>query len=540
MSGTRVTCVEARALPTGVDLEIESGQPLALYLLEDGDIVGSRVRSTVLRRAGADRPQDAELVFEAELVDLVAHRVLRVRRLGSVAADVVRHDGRARLALGTELRSNARVDLQRSGLPPVQLSFLFAAQGGQTRLAVGGGGTRTSEAANVQSMTLWLVPGLVQVVSAPLAILRRRVIDKLREAGVSPRALTYMFLVGSSILASGAFGITQFFTARDVQSKLTALEAEQANSEAGKAEALAAEQSCLVDRRALATAAADAVAARRAEAELALGAAAARTLAVQRGGARYADDAVSAFDAEALQADLRAVMLRMDVERNAATGAEACIEALSAVAPDLPPFLAFAHPDPRMVCSEGYVAVVEGAQLQGRWGLSSAMLTEFSEMVWTTSKSTASTDVDLRDIDRAAATLIVSGVAAAREALLTVKLPHAAVAPSELQVWSLAWFDALNRMPNASEASPRGTSGRCIADALRGIVETAPPGAPGKPVLPSVAAVAEGSVSVALTPSVACPWNTDALKAGADNALRAVARQAAWSGLQPVVEASPE
>jgi hypothetical protein len=148
--------------------------------------------------------------------------------------------------------------------------------------------------------------------------------------------------------------------------------------------------------------------------------------------------------------------------------------------------------------------------------------------------------LEAKFIDRAAATLIVSGVAAAREALLTVKLPHAAVAPSELQVWSLAWFDALNRMPNASEASPRGTSGRCIADALRGIVEAAPPGAPGKPVLPSVASVADGSVSVALTPSVACPWNTDTLKAGADNALRAVARQAAWSGLQPVVETSPE
>lgn len=95
------------------------------------------------------------------------------------------------------------------------------------------------------------------------------------------------------------------------------------------------------------------------------------------------------------------------------------------------------------------------------------------------------------------------------------------VTPSQIHLWSLALFDAYNRMPSPAEGAMDRPATECVAEAIQELARRYQPAEPGQPVLPNVADVAAGE-EVRVTPSSGCPWPADAINRGAAASLRAV------------------
>ncbi|MCA9570216.1 MAG: hypothetical protein KC656_20375 [Myxococcales bacterium] len=118
-----------------------------------------------------------------------------------------------------------------------------------------------------------------------------------------------------------------------------------------------------------------------------------------------------------------------------------------------------------------------------------------------------------------------------------VELPatgvHRVRVPAELRpAWSddssgLALLDAYNRMPTTPDGALDAPLEVCLKRLLTHRVDTAPPAAPGDPVLPDIVAVAVGDETFAAPPTPGCPWPQGVVTTGAKSALGTVSRLAA-------------
>lgn len=528
-----VACTERDALPTQASLELEEGDALAVYLLPENP----PYRRTILRRADDLAPADAELLFVADPGEVARHRVLRVARVGRVGVEVQRGDIRARVVVGTELRSGARLEVDADGGEPVRLGLSFAAATAQgLRATVGGGGTQASAASTAQATLLWVVPRAIQVIRDPLDDLKDGLFARVRDSGISPQTFSAVVALMFTTVGTGAFGLTQYFNAQAAQAEAADLKAEAAASQAGKAEALAGEAACLVDRRALASEAGNRNAERRAAVEAALVRGPARTVAAERGGRRYQDEAVARWDAEAWEDDVRAVLLQLDDAAESVAATKPCRASAAALPDDVPRYVLTGHPDPTLVCPDAYDAVLGVAALRGRWGLS-----ERSRDALASTAALSPDDpvlqvegFDPRDMDRLALGMIASGVRATREALLSFHdVARPVLAPSEANLWAYALFDATNRMRQPAPGAEATDGPSCVVELIEARVTAETSASPAEPVLPPVAQVADGRVQLAPTPTAACPWTEDAVAEGARAALRAAARLAAVPAGEP-------
>lgn len=522
-----IYCHEPAALPARVSVDIEEGEALALYVLDDEPGRGVTARRTVLRPVRELAPAQAELVFDAELGTSGRYRVLRVRRVGRVPADLFRQDGRTRITVGTEIRSGARLEADPGERETVGFSLSFAATAAQgIRASVGGGGTRASRAAGAHTTLLWLVPSVIQIIRDPLNDIKDGAIEWMGSTGINPRALSAIVVTLITFGATGGFGLMQYFAAQEAQEKLAVAEAEAEASAAAVEAALASEAQCMVDRRALAAAADQRDAERRLMVEGALARAQARTLAEGRGGARFTGDATLPFDDTAWNADVASTMALLDDAAATVEPSAPCRAFTTALERDLPAYVLSTHPDPAQSCPTAYLAIVGGATLRGRWGLSDRVVTELAGPARIADDPQLA-GFDPRDVDRASAALLTAGVRAVRKELLSVDVgARPTVAPSELNLWSLALFDAANRLPPTPPGAPVETLAGCVALLVKDRATTSTLAAPGEPVLPDLARVAKGDVLIAPTPTAACPWPDGAIANGARAALRAAARAA--------------
>lgn len=522
-----VACTERDALPTQASLDLEEGESIAIYLLPENP----PYRRTILRRATDLAPADADLLFVAEPGEVSRHRVLRVSRVGKVGVELQRGDSRALVVVGTELRSGARLEVDADGGEPVRLGLSFAAATAQgLRATVGGGGTRASAAATAQTALLWVVPRAIQVIRDPLDDLKDGLFEKVRDSGISPQTFSAVVALMFTTVGTGAFGLTQYFSAQSAEAEVEELKAEAASSQAGKAEALAAEAACLVDRRALASEAGNRNAERRATVETALGRGPARTLAVERGGRRYQDDAVARWDAEAWEDDVRAVLVQLDAAADSVSATEGCRAGVAAIPDDVPRYVLTGHPDPELACPEAYEAVIGAASLRGRWGISERTRDGLASAAAISPDDPALQveGFDPRDMDRLALGMIAAGVRGTREALLTFRdVTRPVLAPSEANLWAYALFDATNRMRQPAPGAEATPGPACVVELLEARVAAETSAAPAEPVLPPLAHVADGRVRITPTPTAGCPWTEDAVADGARAALRAAARLAA-------------
>lgn len=521
-----VHCHEPGALPVQASLEVEIGQPIRVFLLEREVERASTLRATILRRAGDLAPPGAELLLEADVAETGRQRALRVTRVGHVAVDHLRPEGRSRVVVGMELRNGARLEVSDREREPVGFSLGFQLQGAATAQSlVGGGGTRSSRAAAAQTTLLWVVPSVIQIIRDPLDDVQDGAIEWLAKSGLSPRSFGMILVVGLSLVGSGGFGLSQYFAAQDAKAELATVKEEAAAADAERQAALDAEATCLVDRRALAEKANDADAAERLAIETAYSRTLATSLAAGRGGGRYGTPEVAAFDKQLWEADLKAIQAELPAARTTVEATARCRAFPGVLERDLPAHILLFHPDPERVCPVSYVGILGGTNLRGSWGLSDRALAELGPQLAVPAADAPG--FDLRDVDRHSAALVAAGVRAVRGELLSgVDTVRPVLAPSELNLWSVALFAAANQLPPERPGAPFTTLASCVGAAVEAQAAASETAAPGEPVLPSVASVAAGQARLAPAPTAACTWAEGAVAAGAKVALRSVARAA--------------
>lgn len=522
-----IHCAEVNALPSRTSLSFEVGTGVSVYLLEDEREGSEAVRATILRPTGALAPAHAALLMDLTITQVGRHRVLRAVRVGRIQVDLIRVDARSRVQSGTEFRSGARFDVALPSRGSLQFSLtLGAAMEQGLRASVGGGGTRASAAAAAQTSLLWLVPTMIETINDPWNRLKDGAIEKLSKSGLSPRTFAAVLLVVVTVVGSGAFGLMQYFQAEEARTELAEVKADQADAQLAQQDALVSEAACMVDRRALAQRVNDADLVRRASVEAAYARALAKSFAIGKDHIRFGSSQVTPFDADAYSLDLRAVLTQLPDEAPGGKSAERCHTQTGPLGRDLPAFLLSTHPDPTLTCPTNYVAVVDGANLRGSWGLSERVATEFraSAQISANDAISAVKGFDPRDVDRMAAGMLAAGVRSIRAVLLAADFDNRpAVAPSELNLWALALFDAANRLPVAPEGSAPWTLGQCVAELLAQAAANQSTASPGEPVLASVAAVAAGDVVIPAAPTATCAWPPNVVARGASVAIRAVA-----------------
>jgi len=526
-----ITATEAQALPGRVSLGLDAGESVVVALTDEDPSLNDNLRQTLLRPEAALLPAGCSPLFAAELVESGRYPVLRVRRVGRHPVDLLRPEGRLRLTQNTELRSGARLEVMAPGRRPVSLGLLFAAQGSAgARSAAGGGGSRASAAMAAQTTLLWLVPNIAALIRDPLDDLFDGAMEWVAKSGISPRTFSFLIFGFFSLMATGAFGMLQYFEAEEAKAELAQSQDALAAAQASKSAALVAEAQCLVDRRALADQLGAQDAADRAAIELALASTAARALAVERGGAAYSDPAIGRPDAEATELDARAIQPRLAATRPGVAAAARCAEPQEALGQDLPPFVLHFHPDPTLWCPIGYRAVAGATELRGSWGLSDRVSAELGASSGLNADAALATveGFDPRDVDRLSANLLAAGLRAVRATLLAPERGRRPVmAPAETNLWALALFGAANRLPKAAPGSEEAPLAACVAAVIDQLGASQTTAGPAEPILPPLARVASGAVVIPAAPPAACPWPDGSVAAGATAALTAATRAAA-------------
>jgi hypothetical protein len=210
---------------------------------------------------------------------------------------------------------------------------------------------------------------------------------------------------------------------------------------------------------------------------------------------------------------------------------EPCLDQEAALGKDLPRYLLLWHPDPHHTCPADYESGEGGVRTVGRFGLSDRVAREFgAEGDRGTGGGTDALQVllgDPRREDRWAAFTVAHAYRRAVEVLLrTEASDRLPTLQSQSHVWGLALLDAYNRMPSPAGGVLDSTLATCVDGLLREQAQRATPAVAGEPLRPDLVAVAEGEIRVSPTPTPGCPWPADAIRTGADAALRAVARLA--------------
>lgn len=179
-----------------------------------------------------------------------------------------------------------------------------------------------------------------------------------------------------------------------------------------------------------------------------------------------------------------------------------------------------------------------GVSRGGGWGVSARAAREFGVPESAAKASPDGETADPRLNDRWSAYTLTTGVRTLQEALLTADTSdRPPVAPGMAQLWTLALWDAYNRMPSPGDGVMDKTAADCVADLLLERLASSPPAAPGEPLLPDLASVALGE-PFKVTPTAGCPWTGDSFQKGAASALRAAARQAVLAGAKEKEEGS--
>ncbi len=529
MSGEVLHCTEPGSLPARLTSPF-SGALMIYAMLDTPD---PRMRRTILRPEKVDPPPGALLIARiapGQATVRGAERVVaRVSQLGGVNIDVIRGEARSRVVIGSELSSGCSLSATFPDRRTV--AFGLVIEGGEGvggRLAVGGGSTRSSTAASAQDSIVWMIPSAAQVVRDPFDDAKDGTLEWLRDAGFSPRTFSVLLMGAMILMGAGAVAISSYFAAESARKEVAAVKEEMDATKAAADAALSGEATCLQDRQQLALAAEAVASSRRAAFEIAYGRGPARARAMQRGGARFGNLEVAPYDLDAFEADARVVIAGMRL--NTSVPVPRCEGLVTIVGDDVPAYALAAHPDPSLRCPVGWESVINGARLRGGFGISDRMLAELRALAVPTGdlSSLADAKVDERDVDRIGALLVANGIRATRAALLepgvTTRLP---VAPSEVDLWSTALFYAANRMPSSPAGTEPGSIRACIQGVLRATSDAQHSAPPGSPVLPSLAAVIKGDMSVVAVASPSCPWPADAIPAGVAQAVHAVTRRAA-------------
>ncbi len=518
-----IHCYEPQSVPRSISLVLEGARPFAVYALQDnlGDDVRD-LRSTILRRIEENPPPQCSLLFEMELRALRPGELptMKVRKVGARAdIQIVRSDSRGRVTKGTELKSGSRFEATLRDLRTIVFSLEIETELAHGKGAVAGARLKGNNAIEEIGSLIWVVPNIAEAIAEPRGKIVAWMGAKAKSLGVS-RGMVSAFLLFSVPMFGMLYMAYRYTNSQSLEEEILEL---QTGIEAARAASIAAiqsEQDCREQRRDL-TRILDLIdESRKLQAEIALSVPLAHAVSIEGGGSRMGEEPAMEYDDVARKLVHKQVVGDMSSEKEAKNFASVCLAQETALGQDLPSYMLTWHPSNDFLCPEDFQMVIDGVDVGGHFGLSKRVAGEFGALA-----DVAEGD-DIRLNERWSSNALVTGVRVVMASLLeTDSGDRPPVAPSQIHLWSLALFDAYNRMPSPAEGSMDRPAEECVADVMRELGERYQPAEPGQPVLPNLADVAAG-FEVRVTPTSGCPWPADAINRGAQSALRAVTQSA--------------
>ncbi len=530
-----VQCIEPDSLPIQIQLELQDGELFSVFLLSDASTSPGGLRSTILCKADVDPPPEAAMIFEVAIYDPGTGDpvTMRVRRLGSsLNTDLVRPHVRSRVTPGTEVRSGSRLEVVLPDLRRVSFTLQLEAEIHQgASSSIGGGAVRHQQAVAGGDTAYYLYNTVRSVLTINIQYIIARATAFFTKLGIPPWIIP-LAITGLLVVGGLAYFAYSRHKAAEAAGEETALvQDELAESQAALLAAAENEAACLAQRQALAMRLNDIKEMMKAEVEVALATSFTYGIALGEGGARMGEDDVVAYDKQLQESVVNRVVDMMGELSGVPSEAENCLSHESVLVPDLPHYILLWHPNPELVCPLEYAAVDNGIDRAGRWGLSLRVKRQLgASSEATPSDPTDPTLADPRMADRWSARTHAVGMRDIQEALLTSDAGNRVpVAPSQAHLWTLALWDAYNRMPSPADGVLDSPVNVCITELMDQVLRSAPPAEPGSPLLPNIVNVASGEDKILLSPTPGCPWPDGAIQKGATSALRAVAHTANYN-----------
>jgi hypothetical protein len=536
MSIILVQCIEPNALPLLVAHEVKLLETFRLFILSDTrSSSGNSLRKSIIISAEEDPPPEATLAFELDVYDPGAGDsiVFRVRRMGArVYIDWIRPNVRSRISEGHELPTGARLEFILHDARRVLVTLQMESELLKSSLDAIGGGVIRHKAKEDTSAAWYLYYSFFQLMVMNTTLLRDKVNLWLRRRGLHPWVVLAVLSVGTLILLAGYAAYNRHQAAKTAEEKSKALEEMNARVEEARQNALENEMACLQERQSLARRLQDIESSNKALITQAVSYTFSQSVAIEVGGNRMGDDSLKTFDDQFQSSTTQGILDRIDSVPGDTAAMSFCLEQEQVLGMDLPRYMLTWHPDPTVICPLNYATIDKGIDRKGSWGLSDRVAKEFGSQNF--SEGGQAGEMQLteqlgspRMAPRWSATTLAIGIREVQFTLLTADTGgRPPVAPSQTHLWSLAIWDAYNRVPSPANGVMDKPIGFCVDEMLNRVMSTGGASEPGSPVLPDITLVASESKSLVVPPSPGCPWPTDAFTLGAKSSLRAVANMA--------------
>ncbi len=526
-----LSLLEPESQPARVDVSVVPGDEVRIYALAPA-LAWSGLRTTVVRIGSALPPPDSTFVLAASVrEEQDGTAALRLTGIG-IDADLERivDHGSARMVAPEALGDADWLSLTLPDLQRVRIGLRLRAPVAQGATAtVGGSGTGRSNIAKGQTGLLWLVPTIWTIYTDQQQYVMNNIRALGKRLGLGPRSIQGLFIFAAFASASGVALWLQYDARAAAEASAETAQDDAARADDARQAALLAEMSCLAERRDLADELGKVDEVRRIRAERALAVSTAQVLARDEGGKRLGEDALLENDVAIIASTRDAISERMARVTADEDTARPCLDSAPALGDDLPRYALLWHPDAEVFCPPNYAGVAEGLTLVGRWGLSPRVADRYGAPVPRARSGSSAAELaeDPRASDRWSAQTLASALRDAQRTLLTAGDElRAPVWPSQAQLWSLALFDATNRLPRTAEGALDRPHAECIDALIVDIANQREALPPAEPTLPDLVDIADGNVSLRVGATPGCPFPPDALVHGAEAALVAVARLA--------------
>ncbi|HMV65556.1 MAG TPA: hypothetical protein PKA64_01805 [Myxococcota bacterium] len=516
-----IHCYEPQSSPREISIALEEPRPFAIYAMQDTLSEDAReMRSTVLRRIEEHPPPNCTLLLELEVRQGRPGElpVLRVAKVGGRATvELIRPDSRGRVLKNQDLKSGSRFEATLGDLRTVMFSLEIETEKlSSGRGAVAGARPTGSKAVEALGSLVWVVPNIAETLAAPTGKIIAWLAARAKKLGLTPAMISPAILMSGFMLAAFYVAYDQYKSGMDAQERLKALEIDFEAARAARDDAVTAEEECRAQRQDLVFQLDRIEESRKLQAEIALARPLAHAVSIEGGGRRMSDEATLEYDKPAWTQMHKLVVGEMSAARDPKSMGAMCLSEEEKLGQDLPKYMLLWHPSPDFVCPEDFAAVIDGVDLAGPWGLGQRVGREFGAI------SSSSDGSDPRKNVRWSAAAYTAGLRAVMETILAADTgDRPPVSPGQLHVWTLALFDAYNRMPSPAGGAMDRTAEECVQDLVEEVSRRYQPAEPGQPALPPIGNIASGD-ELKVTPTAGCPWPSTAINQGAQAALRAV------------------
>ena len=522
----RVQCTERGALPATATVRAGDGDVVQVLLLDDlGLGEGARLRATVLRPTGGEPVPGATPLFD--LVVLSLEGMAPAMEIADVTedypVDLTREEQTRPLGSGETLLSGDVVHVSVGGALTLDLAFDVHDPWSPT--AHEGGMAVQRPAAELRrawstARARIVISGLARDGWAHL----RRALETL-----GPVRRTLLVAATVVVLVSGAIGLftAQGHRAREAR-ELAERREQEARECAGQSESTAASLAeCMAERREIVAVLGDLESVRSLDAQIALQLPLSRARALDLHSARFGGEALQLFDARWDASVTGLVAEEAWSGARLGEGLSRCLAQVPLLGSDLPAYVALWHGGEGEPCTDPGGAGDSGAA--GRWGLSSRVAYQYAYV-----RSAARAHDDLlgpREDDEWSIRALAAGMRGVVDAVAYADTgARPPCAPGQLHLWSLALWDAYNALPPVGPYTDAADAAECAGAFVAARAAAVPSGRPGEPVLPDLAAVAQGEEELEVTLDARCPWTEEMLREAARAAVQAAARQAQLAG----------